>query len=99
MLKSTSGTELSLPPHTRDAAPVKTKVALRLTASQGIDYRSTACTVYLSHHRGGHHRCMGHRMVIDTLYIVITARVLLHLAPQGGHVKRIVCGSYVCSTG
>ena len=36
MLKSTSGTEPSLLPHTHDAAPVKSKVALQLTASQGM---------------------------------------------------------------
>ena len=46
MLKSTSGTEPSLPPHTRDAAPIKSKVAPWLTAWQGIDYHSTARTVY-----------------------------------------------------
>ena len=80
MLKSTSGTEPSLPPHTRDATPVKSKVAPRLTASQGIDYHSTACTVYLSHHRGGHRRHTGHRTVVDTLYVVITAQVPLHIA-------------------
>ena len=79
MLKTTSGTEPSLPPHTRDAAPIKSKVALRLTASQGVDYHSTACTVYLSHHRGGHRRHTGHRMVVDTLYVVITAQVPLHI--------------------
>ena len=79
MLKSTSGTEPSLLPHTRDAAPIKSKVASQLTASQGIDYCSTACTVYLSHHRGGHRHRMGHRMVVDTLYVVITAWVPLHM--------------------
>ena len=72
MLKSTSGTEPSPPPHTRDTAPIKSKVALRLTASQGIDYHSTARTVYLSHHRGGHCRRMGHHTFVDTLYVVIT---------------------------
>ena len=79
MLKSTSGTEPSPPPHIRDTAPVKSKVALQLTALQGIDYHSTACTVYLSHHRGGHHCHMGHHTIVDTLYIVITAQVLLHM--------------------
>ena len=80
MLKSTSGTEPSLPLHTRDTAPVKSKVALRLTASQGIDYHSTARTVYLSHHQGGHRCRTGHRTVIDTLYVVITAQVPLHIS-------------------
>ena len=79
MLKSTSGTEPSLPPHTHDTAPIKSKVAPQLTASQGIDYHSMACTVYLSHRRGGHCHGTGHRTVLDTLYIVITARVPLHM--------------------
>ena len=79
MLKSTSGTEPSLPPHTRDAAPLKSKVAPRLTASQGVDYHSMAHTVYLGHHREGHHRRTGHRTTVDTLYVVITAQVPLHI--------------------
>ena len=79
MLKSTSGTEPSLPLHTRDAAPIKSKVALWLTASQGVDYHSTVHTVYLSHHRGGHRCRMGHRTIVDTLYVVITAQVPLHM--------------------
>ena len=99
MLKSTSRTEPSPPPHTCDAAPIKSKVAPWLTASQGVDYHSMACTVYLSHHRGGHCCRTGHRTVIDTLYVIITAQVPLHLASLGGHVKRIVCRSYVHSTG
>ena len=99
MLKSTSRTEPSPVPHTRYAAPVKSKVAPRLTALQGIDYHSMARTVYLSHHREGHRRRTGHRTIIDTLYIIITAQVLLHLASLGGHVKRIVCRLYVRSAG
>ena len=63
MLKSISGTEPSPPPHTRDAAPIKSKVALRLTASQGVDYHSTAHTVYLGHHKEGHCHRMGHHMI------------------------------------
>ena len=80
MLKSTSGTEPSLLLHTRDAAPVKSKVAPRLTASQSIDYHSMAHTVYSSHHREGHRCRTGHRMIVEALYIVITARVPLHMA-------------------
>ena len=80
MLKSTSGTEPPLPPHTRDAAPVKSKVAQWLTALQGVDYHSMACTVYLSHHWGGRRHCTGHRTVVDTLYFVITAQVPLHIS-------------------
>ena len=79
MLKSTSGTEPPPPLHTRDATPVKSKVALRLTASQGVDYCSTARTVYLSHHREGHRCCTGHRMTVDTLYVIITTQVPLHI--------------------
>ena len=51
MLKSTSGTRTTPPPHTRDAAPIKSKVAPRLTASQGIDYHSMVSTVSTSLHR------------------------------------------------
>ena len=83
MLKSTSRTEPPPPPDTHDAAPIKSKVALRLTASQGVDYHSTAPTVYLSHHRGGHRRRMGHRTVVDTLYVVIAAQVPLHIWTRG----------------
>ena len=79
MLKSTSRTEPSLPPHTRDAALVKSKVALRLTASQGVDYHSMARTVYFGHHQEGHCCHMGHRTTVDTLYVVITAQVPLHM--------------------
>ena len=95
MLKSTSRTELSLLPHTHDAAPVKSKVAPQLTASQGIDYHSMARTVYFSHHREGHYCCMGHRMTVDTLYVVITAQVPLHmynLTKPGTTVKEHVGG-------
>ena len=82
MLKSTSGTEPPLPPHTRDAAPIKSKVALRLTASQGIDYRSMARTAYLSHHQEGHRCHTGCCTTIDTLYVVITTQVPLHMFPD-----------------
>ena len=98
MLKSTSRTEPSPPLHAHDATPIKSKVAPQLTALQGVDYHSTAHTVYLSHNRGGHRHRTGHRMVIDTLYIIITAQVPLHLASLGRHIKRIVSGSYVHST-
>ena len=99
MLKSTSGTEPSPLPHTCDAAPVKSKVVLQLTALQSIDYHSMACNVYLGHHREEHHHRTGHRTIVDTLYVVITTQVLLHLASLGGHIKGIVCGSYVRSAG
>ena len=73
MLLSTSGTRTTPLLHTRDTAPIKSKVALRLTAAQGVDYYSTARTVPTSLHWEGHHRHTNHRTVIDTLYIVITA--------------------------
>ena len=72
MLLSTSGTRTTLPLHTRDTAPVKSKVAPRLTAAQGIDYYSTARTVPMSLHREGHHHRTNRLTVVDTLYIVIT---------------------------
>ena len=87
MLKSTSGTEPSPPPHTRDTAPLKSKVAPQLTASQGIDYHSMAHTVYTSHHWEGHHHRTGHQTIVNTLYVIITAQVPLHLASLGGHIK------------
>ena len=75
MLKSTDRqTEPSLPPHTHDAAPVKSKVAPQLTALQGIGYHSMSHTVYLSDHQGGHCCHTGRRMSINTLYVVITAQ-------------------------
>ena len=98
MLLSTSGTRTTPPPHTHDTAPIKSKVAPPLTATQGIDYYSMARTVPTSLHREGHHRRMNRRMVIDTLYVVITVprfRYIWH--PWVGMSKRIVCGSYVHS--
>ena len=95
MLKSTSGTEPPPLPHTGDVAPVKSKVALRLTASQGVDYHSTARTVYLSHHWGGHHRRMGHRTVVDTLYVVITAQVPLHIYVHNSFTLDV--NNYLCT--
>ena len=79
MLKSTSGTEPSPPLHTHDTTPIKGKVALQLTVLQGIGYHSTAHTVYSSQHQGGHRHCTGRRTSIDTLYVVTTARVPLHM--------------------
>ena len=73
MLLSTSGTKTTLLLHTRDAAPIKSKVAPRLTAAQGVDYYSTVRTVPMSLHREGHRRRMNCRTVVDTLYVVITA--------------------------
>ena len=85
MLKSTSGTETSSLPHTCDATPIKSNVALQSTASQAIDYHSMVHTVYLGRHQGGHHHRTGHHTVIDTLYVVITTQVLLHMfGPQVG---------------
>ena len=72
MLLSTSGTRTTPPPHTRDAAPVKSKVAPQITAAQGIDYCSMVCTVPMSLHREGHRRHMNCRTVVDTLYVIIT---------------------------
>ena len=72
MLLSTSGTRTTPLPHTRDAAPIKSKVAPWIIAAQGIDYYSMARTVPTSLHREGHHRNMNRRTVIDTLYVVIT---------------------------
>ena len=88
MLLSTFGTRTTSPPHTRDAAPVKSKVALQLTAEKGIDYYSMAHAVPTSLHQKGHHR----RTVVNTLYIIITAprsRYIWH--PWVGMSKRIVC--------
>ena len=72
MLLSTSGTTTTLLPHTCDATPIKSKVAPRITATQGIDYYSTARTVPTSLHREGHHHRMNRRTVVNTLYVVIT---------------------------
>ena len=88
MLKSTSRTEPSPLLHTHDAAPVKSKVVPQLTALQGIDYHSIVHTVYPSHHQEGHRCHTDCHTSIDTLCIVITAQVLLHLASLGGHIKK-----------
>ena len=100
MLLSTSGTRTTLPQHTRDAAPVKSKVAPRITAEQGVDYYSMARTVPTSLHQEGHHRRTNRRTVVDTLYVIITtprSRYIWH--PWVGTSKRIVCGLYICSAG
>ena len=73
MLSSTSRTRITPLPHTSDAAPIKSKVAPRITAAQGIDYYSTARTVPTSLHWEGHRRHMNRRTVVGTLYVVITA--------------------------
>ena len=100
MLLSTSGTRTTPLPHTCDAAPIKSKVAPQLTAAQGIDYNSTACTVLTSLHREGHRRHMNCHTVVDTLYVVITTPRSCYIwHPWVGTSKRIVCGSYVRSAG
>ena len=73
MLKSTSATEPSLPLHTCDATPEKSKVAQWLTALQGIDYHSMVHAVHLCHHQKGHHHHTDHHTSVDTLCIVFTA--------------------------
>ena len=72
MLLSTSGTRTTPLPHTSDAASVKSKVAPRITAIQGVDYYSMAHTVPMSLHREGHRCRTDRRTVVDTLYVVIT---------------------------
>ena len=96
MLLSTSRTRTTPLPHTHDAAPIKSKVAQRITATQGVDYYSMACTVPTSLHWEGHCRPTNCHMVVGTLYIVITmprSHYIWH--PWVGMSKRIVCGSYV----
>ena len=72
MLSSTSGTRTTLPPHSRDTAPIKSKVAPQLTAAQGIDYFSMACTVPTSLHQEGRHHRMDCHTVVDNPHVVIT---------------------------
>ena len=96
MLLSTSGTRTTLLPHTCDAAPVKSKVALQLTATQGIDYYSMVCTVPMSLHREGHCCRTNCHTVVDTLYAVITTLRSRYIwRPWVGTSKRIVCRSYI----
>ena len=73
MLLSTSGDKNHTAAQTHDTAPVKSKVAPRITAAKGVDYYSTARTVPTSLHQEGHRRCTNRRTVVDTLYVVITA--------------------------
>ena len=70
---------------TSDATPIKSKVALSLTALQGIDYHSAVSTAYTNHHQERDRHCMVCHMSIDTLYIVITAQVLLHIVSVFHH--------------
>ena len=89
MLLSTSGTRTTPLLHTCDAAPVKSKVAPQITAAQGIDYYSMAHIVPMSLHREGHGCHTNHHMVINTLYIIITAPRSRYIwRPLGGHVKK-----------
>ena len=55
-----------------------TKVAPRLTALQGVDYCSMASTVKPRDQERDRHCTVCHTSV-DTLYVVITARVPLHM--------------------
>ena len=59
------------PTQTSDAAPVKSKVAPWLTASQGVDYCSTASTAKPCHHQEGNRCHTERRTSVDTLYVVI----------------------------
>ena len=79
-LESNSGTEPLLLPLTSDATPVESKVAPQLTALQGIDYHSMASTANPSQYQEGDHCRMVCCTSVDTLYIVITAQVLLHMS-------------------
>ena len=98
MLLSTSGTRTTLPLHTSDAAPIKSKVAPRITAAQGVDYYSKARTVPMSLHWEGHHCRMNRRSVVDTLYVIITVPRSHYIwRPWVGTSKRIVCGLYIRS--
>ena len=72
MLLSTSGTRTTPPLHTSDAAPIKSKVAPRITAAQDVDYYSMVHTVPTSLHQEGHCHRMNRCTVIGTLYVVIT---------------------------
>ena len=79
-LESNYGMEPPLTMLTSDAAPVESKVALRLTALQGVNYCSTAITANPSQYQKGDHCCMVHCMSSNTLYIVITTQVPLHMS-------------------
>ena len=68
------------PPLTSDAAPVESKVAPQLTALQGVDYRSTASTVNPSQYQEGDHCHMVCCTSVNTLYVIITAQVPLHMS-------------------
>ena len=91
--------EPPLPPLTSDATPIRSKVALQLTASQGIDYHSMVSTVKPCEHQERDCCNTVNRTSVDTMYIIITAPVPLHLASLGGSSKRIVSGWYVHSAG
>ena len=80
LLESNSGTEPPAPPLTSDATPVESKVALQLTALQGIDYSSMASTVNPSQYQERDHHRMVRRTSVDTLYVIITTQVLLHMS-------------------
>ena len=98
-LKSNSGMEPPPLTLTSDTAPVKSKVEKQLTVLQGVDYCSTASTVNPCDHqeRDCHHTVC--HLSVDTLHIVITTQIPLHLASLGGLSKRIVSRSYVYSAG
>ena len=49
-----------------------------------------SCIVYLGHHRGGHCHRTGHRTTVDTLYVVITAQVPLHMHVTSEHKVRVI---------
>ena len=59
---------------THDAAPILSKVALWLTALQGIGYSSILSTTCFSHYQEGDHCHMKCFTCIDTLYVLITVR-------------------------
>ena len=64
---------------TSDVPPLKSRVAPCLTALQDIDYNSMVSTSDNHCHLEGDHCYMDCCMSINTLCIVITAGVLLHI--------------------
>ena len=69
-LESNSGTEPTPLPLTSDVAPVESKVALQLTALQGVDYCSTASTANPSQYQEGDCCHTVHHTSTDTLILL-----------------------------
>ena len=90
-LLSNPRTEPSLPLLNSDATPIKSKVALQLTALPCVDYSSMVSTTDNHYYQEWDHHHMEYSMCIDSLCIIIIAQFLLHMYNLFSLGKHLCC--------